>query len=56
LVLDAVNGIPGSEETPVIFITGYLELFLTGKAPKPAFLAAGKDPLQEGRRSNAHGL
>ncbi len=36
--LDAVNEILGSQETPVIFITGYPELFLTGQAPEPAFL------------------
>ncbi len=36
--LEAVNEILGSEETPVIFITGYPELFLTGQAPEPAFL------------------
>ena len=36
--LDAVNEILGSEETPVIFITGYPQLFLTGQAPEPAFL------------------
>jgi len=36
--LDAVNDILGSEALPVIFITGYPELFLTGAAPEPAFL------------------
>jgi CheY-like chemotaxis protein len=36
--LDAVNDILLSEDVPVIFITGYPELFLTGKAPEPAFL------------------
>lgn len=36
--LEAVNEILGSEEVPVIFITGYPELFLTGQAPEPAFL------------------
>jgi CheY-like chemotaxis protein len=36
--LEAVNEILGSEEIPVIFITGYPELFLTGQAPEPAFL------------------
>ena len=36
--LDAVNDILGSQEVPVIFITGYPELFLTGQAPEPAFL------------------
>jgi len=36
--LEAVNEILGSVETPVIFITGYPELFLTGNAPEPAFL------------------
>lgn len=38
--LDAVNDILGSQETPVIVITGYPELFLTGRAPEPAFLIA----------------
>jgi CheY-like chemotaxis protein len=38
--LDAVNDILGAQETPVIFITGYPELFLTGRAPEPAFLIA----------------
>jgi CheY-like chemotaxis protein len=38
--LDAVNDILGSVEAPVIFITGYPELFLTGRAPEPAFLIA----------------
>jgi DNA-binding NtrC family response regulator len=36
--LDAVNDILGTHEVPVIFITGYPELFLTGQAPEPAFL------------------
>ena len=36
--LDAVNDILGKHEVPVIFITGYPELFLTGQAPEPAFL------------------
>jgi len=36
--LDAVNDILLSQEVPVIFITGYPELFLTGQAPEPAFL------------------
>jgi len=36
--LDAVNDILGSLNVPVIFITGYPELFLTGQAPEPAFL------------------
>jgi DNA-directed RNA polymerase specialized sigma24 family protein len=36
--IDAVNDILGSLEVPVIFITGYPELFLTGAAPEPAFL------------------
>ena len=36
--LDAVNEILVSQEVPVIFITGYPELFLTGQAPEPAFL------------------
>ncbi|RBP16932.1 response regulator receiver domain-containing protein [Roseiarcus fermentans] len=36
--LDAVNDILGSQDSPVIFITGYPELFLTGRAPEPAFL------------------
>ncbi len=36
--LDAVNEILGSEEVPVIFITAFPELFLTGQAPEPAFL------------------
>ena len=36
--LEAVNDILGSGEAPVIFITGYPELFLTGNAPEPAFL------------------
>ena len=38
--LDAVNDILGEQEAPVIFITGYPELFLTGRAPEPAFLIA----------------
>jgi len=38
--LDAVNDILGALEIPVIFVTGYPELFLTGKAPEPAFLVA----------------
>ena len=38
--LDAVNDILGAQEAPVIFITGYPELFLTGRAPEPAFLIA----------------
>ncbi len=36
--IDAVNDILGTLEAPVIFITGYPELFLTGAAPEPAFL------------------
>jgi CheY-like chemotaxis protein len=36
--LEAVNDILGELEVPVIFITGYPELFLTGHAPEPAFL------------------
>src|SRR5271166_282164 len=36
--LEAVNEILLSQEVPVIFITGYPELFLTGQAPEPAFL------------------
>jgi CheY-like chemotaxis protein len=36
--LDAVNEILGAQEVPVIFITGFPELFLTGQAPEPAFL------------------
>ncbi len=36
--LEAVNEILTSQESPVIFITGYPELFLTGQAPEPAFL------------------
>ena len=36
--LDAINEILGSQEVPVIFITGFPELFLTGQAPEPAFL------------------
>ena len=36
--LDAVNEILVSQEVPVIFITGYPELFLTGQAPELAFL------------------
>ncbi len=36
--LDAVNEILLSQEVPVIFITGFPELFLTGQAPEPAFL------------------
>ena len=36
--LDAVNDILSSHDAPVIFITGYPELFLTGQAPEPAFL------------------
>jgi len=36
--LEAVNDILGSQELPVIFVTGYPELFLTGQAPEPAFL------------------
>lgn len=36
--LDAVNEILGSLEVPVIFITAFPELFLTGQAPEPAFL------------------
>jgi CheY-like chemotaxis protein len=36
--LDAVNKILGSQEVPVIFITAFPELFLTGQAPEPAFL------------------
>jgi len=36
--LDAVNEILGSQEVPVIFITAFPELFLTGQAPEPAFL------------------
>jgi DNA-directed RNA polymerase specialized sigma24 family protein len=36
--LDAVNEILGSQSVPVVFITGYPELFLTGQAPEPAFL------------------
>jgi CheY-like chemotaxis protein len=36
--LEAVNEILGSQEVPVIFITGFPELFLTGQAPEPAFL------------------
>ncbi len=36
--LEAVNDILTSQETPVIFITGYPELLLTGRAPEPAFL------------------
>ena len=36
--LEAVNEILVSQEVPVIFITGYPELFLTGQAPEPAFL------------------
>ena len=36
--LDAVNDILGSQNPPVIFITGYPELFLTGQSPEPAFL------------------
>ena len=38
--LDAVNEILMSQEAPVIFITGYPELYLTGQAPEPAFLIA----------------
>jgi DNA-directed RNA polymerase specialized sigma24 family protein len=38
--LGAVNEILMSQEAPVIFITGYPELFLTGQAPEPAFLIA----------------
>jgi DNA-directed RNA polymerase specialized sigma24 family protein len=38
--LDAVNEILMSQQSPVIFITGYPELFLTGQAPEPAFLIA----------------
>jgi len=38
--LDAVNEILLAQQTPVIFITGYPELFLTGQAPEPAFLIA----------------
>ena len=33
--LDAVNDILGAQEAPVIFITGYPELFLTGRRPSP---------------------
>ena len=36
--LDAVNEILLSQEVPVIFITAFPELFLTGQAPEPAFL------------------
>jgi CheY-like chemotaxis protein len=36
--IDAVNDILGAQEIPVIFVTGYPELFLTGDAPEPAFL------------------
>ena len=36
--LEAVNDILETQEAPVIFITGYPELFLTGQAPEPAFL------------------
>ena len=36
--LDAVNEILMSQDVPVIFITGFPELFLTGQAPEPAFL------------------
>jgi len=36
--LEAVNEILGSTEVPVIFITAFPELFLTGQAPEPAFL------------------
>ena len=36
--LEAVNEILGSQEVPVIFITSFPELFLTGQAPEPAFL------------------
>ena len=36
--LDAVNEILVSQEVPVIFITGYPELFLAGQAPELAFL------------------
>ena len=38
--LDAVNDILGMFEVPVIFITAYPELFLTGGPPEPAFLLA----------------
>ncbi len=38
--LEAVNEILLKQEVPVIFITGYPELFLTGRAPEPAFLIA----------------
>ena len=38
--LEAVNEILLKQEVPVIFITGYPELFLTGQAPEPAFLIA----------------
>jgi DNA-directed RNA polymerase specialized sigma24 family protein len=36
--LDAVNDILRSMTIPVIFITGYPELLLTGERPEPAFL------------------
>ena len=36
--LEAVSEILGSQEVPVIFITAFPELFLTGQAPEPAFL------------------
>jgi CheY-like chemotaxis protein len=36
--LDAVNHILLAQEVPVIFITGYPELFLTGRPPEPTFL------------------
>ena len=38
--LDEVNDLLGVFEVPVIFITAYLERFLTGERPEPAFLVA----------------
>ena len=64
--LDAVNEILRSQEIPVIFITGFPELFLTGQSPEPAFLitkpftadsvkAAISQALFFGRKSRAKG-
>jgi CheY-like chemotaxis protein len=36
--LEAVNELLEKFEVPVIFITAYLERFLTGERPEPAFL------------------
>lgn len=38
--LDAVNEMLTAFEVPVVFITAYLERFLTGERPEPAFLIA----------------